>query len=57
MTGAGFTEVMTAAVMIVVEASGAEPEEVLEALPHVMEKLKECYQKEQPDHIEIVQAI
>jgi len=51
MAGAQFVEDLALAVALVATAAGAEPEEVLEALPFVMQKVRENYQQEQPSYV------
>ncbi len=51
-----FIEDCTLAVMLVAQASGAEPEEVLEALPRVLKLLEERYRSLQPGYVGHVQT-
>lgn len=48
MVGVTFVSEFVMAVVLVADATGAEPEEVLEALPYVFKKLEENYKRMQP---------
>jgi hypothetical protein len=48
---------MIMAVALIADSSGAEPEEILEALPYVFKKLEENYKRQEPAYVILNQPL